>query len=88
MTLAQATIPAAADESALLPSVGGLFIEALARRDFAALANSLDPSVQSLSGGPMTSRWPSQRWARPGPPVRCPAIPELFERYGHAGEHA
>ena len=52
MTPARATIPAAADGPAPPLSVGGLFIETLARRDFAALANSVDPSVRSLFGGP------------------------------------
>ena len=51
MTPARATIHAA-DRPAPPLSVGGLFIETLARRDFAALANSLDPSVRLLFGGP------------------------------------
>lgn len=46
MTHPRATIPSAAGGPAPRLSVGGLFIEALARRDFAAMAGCLDPSVR------------------------------------------
>lgn len=46
MTHPRAPIPAAADGPTPWLSVGGLFIEALARQDFAAMADCLDRSVR------------------------------------------
>lgn len=46
MTHPWATISTAAGGPAPRLSVGGLFIEALARQDFAAMADCLDPSVR------------------------------------------
>jgi hypothetical protein len=42
----RAKVPGAASAPVPRLSVGGLFIEALARRDFAAMAGCLDPSVR------------------------------------------
>jgi hypothetical protein len=52
--------PGAASEPAPRLSDGGLFIEALARRDFAALAGCLDPSARLralLPRGPVEVAW-------------------------------
>ena len=46
MTHARASVPGAASGPAPRFSVGGLFIEALAGQDFAAMADCLDPSVR------------------------------------------
>jgi hypothetical protein len=65
----RATIPGPASGPAPRLPVGGFFIEALARRDFAAMADCLDPSVRLralLPRGPveLVGRDEATRWFR------------------------